>query len=251
MTNEEITRMLENIPAEKMQSFIKWMATQEAEHEAICKGSTPQEILKAYLDKMAEHDPQLATKYPQNPMGKTIKDCWEMIENRANELSGNKRQIGLTSFQVFDMAVRYFLDDEAKKYERPKNAPIAHTVIPKNNLESLLKEKENWETANKKKIDEWEKEHNAKIDAWELEHKQDLFPPENPLLKQENPFLKSVFPQQAQLDKLLTEKTKTTTKQVTPEPASAEPGTEPVANDNEDGEDIEEASAEELGELDY
>ena len=57
MTQEEITRMFENIPADRMQSYLKYMATQEAEHEAVTKGKTDEEIIKIYLDSLAKLDP--------------------------------------------------------------------------------------------------------------------------------------------------------------------------------------------------
>ena len=250
MTQEEITRMFENIPADRMQSYLKYMATQEAEHEAVTKGKTDEEIIKIYLDSLAKLDPQLATKYPTNTRGKSIEDCMQYIESLAQKMAKNKRSVAINSFTVFEWTVRYFMDDEIKKFEVVKPAPVVPTKPAKVTLASLQAEKEKWQANIKKQIDDWEVDHNAKIDQWEQEHKQDLFPEENPHVKEQNPFLAAVFPQQAELDRLLAEKNKP----AAPEPAADKPAEDPepeTQDQEEDGEIIEEASPEEIGELEY
>lgn len=252
MTPEEITRMLENTSAKDVENLIKYLNIQKAEAEAVTKGTTNEEIVQNYLDNLIKYDPQLAEKYPTNNMNKGIKDCMDYINNLAQKTAApGARMAAVNSFTVFEWAVRYFLQDEIEKFEKPKPAPYqpkAPTLQQK--IDTLKQAKEKWLQGNKNKIDAWEIENNAKIDLWEKEHKLDLFPSNNPYANKVNPHLSEVFPQQEELDKLITEQNKKSKPEPTAEPEKTEPAAEPDNSDQEDeGDIIEEASEEELAEL--
>ena len=265
MKPEEITRVLENVTVEQFESAMTFLGAQELEAKVITEGKTPEDMIRIWLDGQRANNPELAAKYPKNPMGKTVKDCWSYIEQLIRKNNTGKTLGCATSFQVFKWAAKYFIDDTIKKEEKAATATVKTSVpAPKVDIAALQAEKEQWEADNKAKIDEWEQKQNAKIDKWDNEHPEDLFGyrPENPFAKEENPYLKMVFPKQAILDKAI-EAQKTPAKAAAPVPvetpaAEAEPDAEAVGahvhaqppeqpeTQAEEGEEIEEASEEEL-----
>ena len=212
MNKDEITSLLENTSKEDVQNLVEYLKIQKAENYAIRMGKDNESIVKAYLDKLSELDPELAKFYPNNPSGKTVKDCMQYLEDLALKQVKEKRGIQcvkMNSFEVFDLAVTYFMDNSITKFEKkvaPKPAASA-TKTKKQQIAELEAEKQKWMQQNAADVEKWEVEHNAKIDAFEKEHAMDMFPPENKLLKEVNPFLDKKFPKQEQLDKLLAEDT--------------------------------------------
>ena len=235
MKPEELTSLLEHTSKEDVQNLIKYLTIQKAEAHAIANGKTNKEIVKAYLEKMAELDPTIASVYPTNDAGKTIDDCMDYIDDNALKMVPEKHGtqcVRLASFTVFEWAVRYFLDPEIKKFEKPKPTYTPKPYTPKKKtLKELQAAKEAWEKENNRKAQEWEIANNAKIDEFEREHALDLFKPENPHTKNVNPHLTATFPEQEELDKLLNAKD---------EPAEEAPTAEAT----------EEAPEEAIGELD-
>lgn len=210
MTEQEIKSLLETTPMEDIKQLFEYLKIQHAENQAIAKGATQEEVVKHFLDERRKTNLKLAQRYPENPMGKTFDDCWAYIESNAQKAAKGERKVTLTSFTIFDWAVNYFCDDSIAKVEKAKTKPVATTKRPnepkKTTLEDLQKAKEEWQKANDKKVADWEIQNNAAIDKFDAEHAMDLFAPENPYKTKENPYLKEVFPRQAELDKLLAEK---------------------------------------------
>lgn len=210
MKPEEFTSLLEHTSKEDVQNLIKYLTVQKAEAHAIANGKTNKEIINAYLEKMAELDPAIAAVFPTNDAGKTIDDCIEWIDDNALKMVPEKtgtQCVRLPSFTVFEWAERYFLDPEIKKFEKPKFPTAPKTYqSKKKTLKELQAAKEFWEKENSRKAQEWEIANNAKIDQFEREHALDLFKPENPHIKNINPYLTATFPQQEELDKLLNAK---------------------------------------------
>ena len=206
MKPEEFTSLLDNTSKEDVENLVKYLKNQKAEAHAIAHGQTNKEIVQAYLEKMAELDPTIAAVYPNNDAGKSIDDCLAYIDNLAEKLVPEKHGtqcVKLPSFTVFEWAERYFLDASIPKFKKdPIPAPKTFQS-KKRTITDLQKEKEQWEAQNAKASQNWEIENNKKIDQFEKEHAQDLFPPENPHIKNVNPFLGKTFPQQEELDKLL------------------------------------------------
>ena len=237
--NEEITRMLDNITPEQFAGVIKYLDAQKIEKEAITKGTNQEEIIRIYLEGLSKNDPELAAKFPNNPMKKGMKDCMKYIESIARKT----RQPIMTSFDVFNHAVQYFLDDSIQKIDQPKPASKTPAVTPKVDIQALLDEKEKWEAENKAKIDEWEIAQNAKIDKWDKDNTEDLFgnKPENPFAKEQNPYLNMTFPKQLILDKAIEA-------QKNSKSTSADAPTEAPAEEPENNEDEMDDTA---GELEY
>lgn len=205
MKPEEITSLLENTSKDDVQNLIKYLTIQKAEAHAIANGKTNKEIVKCYLDKMAELDPTIAAVYPTNDAGKTIDDCLEYIDNNALKMVPKQHGtqcVRLASFTVFEWAERYFLDPDIQKFEKPTYTPKPYEP-KKKSLKELQAAKEFWEKENSRKVQEWEIANNAKIDEFERAHALDLFKPENPHTKNVNPYLTATFPQQEELDKIL------------------------------------------------
>ncbi len=237
MTQEQITRMLENHSEEEVSKVFNFLNNKAAEEAAIAAGETPDKMVKGYLDKMATLDPQLAEVYPDNPDGKTIEDCLMFIQNEAEEKCKNKsgfQCVTITSFDVFNWATMYFLNPEIKKIEKPKAPAKVTTSAPyipaKLSLEELLKEKQEWEIAHNERIDKWEKENQKAIEKFERENPMDLWgnKPENPFKEKVNPFANEQFPKQSLLDKALEQQDKTQTEQTNAETTS-EPEPDPEA----------------------
>lgn len=233
MNNELITRKLENVTQEQLENVIKYLDAQRIENDAVSKGKTNEDIIRLYLEGLAKNHPDLAAKFPNNPMGKTMKDCMEYIESLARKMAGNSQMATVTSFTVFNWAILYFTDDSIKKHETPKPTPVVKTTAThtqKVDLKALLAEKETWEKENKAKIDEWEQKHNAEIDDWESKHPADLFgyKPENPFLKKQNPYLNMVFPKQGILDKAIEAQKPSQTASTPPTPKEPEPDPDAV-----------------------
>ena len=209
MTNEELTSMLKNVSRKDIENLLRYHRVQEAESHALAKAKSFNEIIEMYLTKMAELDPQLAEKFPNNPAGKTVKDCVEYINNQARKMVTNQtgtQCVALSNAEVYNLAVQYFLDDSIEKVEKKEPVRKPAPKPAKRTLAQLQKAKEEWQKENDRQVQEWEIAHNARIDKFENEHKLDLFPPENPYLKEVNPFLDKTFPDQEELDKLLAEK---------------------------------------------
>lgn len=251
MTQEQITRMLENVSENDMQNILGFAKNKAAEEAAIANGQTPEKMIEGYLNHMAKIDPQLAEVYPNNPDGKTIEDCCMYIEKLAKGKAANHsgfQLVTISSFDVFQWATQYFLDKEIKKIEKPAPTPVkTYTSVSKTptiklDADALLKEKKEWEKTNNEKIDAWEKENNRNIDKFEWEHPEDLFgnKPENPYKTKENPYLKLTFPKQALLDHALAQKDKTTKLSPAEEPKPSpepEPVQEPESEDKPDPDD--------------
>lgn len=214
MKPEEITSMLENVSKKDIENLLGYLKVQEAENAALASGTTNKEIIEGYLNKLAELDPALGAVYPNNAQGKTIDDCLAYIEDLVSKqvkTRAGMQCVSAPSFQVFEWAVRYFMDETIEKFEKKVSTPTYKPAQPKKKtLKDLQKAKEDWQKENDRQVQEWEIAHNARIDKFENEHKLDLFPPENPYLKEENPFLDKTFPDQEELDKLLAEKENTT-----------------------------------------
>ena len=214
MTQDQVTRRFEKMSEEQFNQMMSYLDADLAAKAAL-KGKTHEEMVKNYLDELRKTNERLAQNYPANPQGKTIKDCMEYITNFARKNSNSRSEAMVASFVVFDWAVEYFINPDIKKIEKPK--PVAApTKKPEDKLSELLKQKHDWEEANKKKIDEWEIENNAKIDAFNKKHEMDLFPPENPHANAVNPYLDKVFPAQEELDKILNEATQKNNPNLTP-----------------------------------
>ena len=209
MKPEEITSMLENVSKKDIENLLGYLKVQEAESHALAKAKSFNEIIEMYLTKMAELDPQLAEKFPNNPAGKSVKDCVEYINNQARKMVTNQtgtQCVALSNAEVYNLAVQYFLDDTIEKVEKKEPVRKPAPKPAKRTLAQLQEAKTKWQEENDKQVREWEIAHNARIDKFENEHKLDLFPPENPYLKEVNPFLDKTFPDQEELDKLLAEK---------------------------------------------
>ena len=170
------------------------------------KGKTQKDIVKIFLDERRKSNLKLAQKYPENAMGKSFDDCWAYIEDNAEKAANGQNRVAITSFTVFDWAVNYFCDDSIAKVEKAKSTtskPTKEEKPTKSELQTLQEAKEIWQKKNDQQVAQWEQENNAAIDKFEKEHAMDLFPPVNPYLNKENPYLNAVFPQQEKLDKLL------------------------------------------------
>ena len=204
MTQDQITRMLESTSEQDMRNLLNYLNIQKAENEAVRKGTNAKEMVQIYLDELSKYDELLASKYPKNPAGKTIEDCMEYVQNNARKCrEGSSSFVAVTSFAVFNWAVEYFLDDSIAIVKKKKTIP-AKKQDKTPTIEELQKEKAEWQAMNDKLVQEWEVNHNAQIDAFELKNKLELFPAENPYLKDVNPYLGKTFPNQELLDKLLT-----------------------------------------------
>lgn len=83
MKPEEITSLLDNTSKEDVENLVKYLRIQKTEAYAITHGKSNKEIIKAYLEKMAELDPTIAAVYPTNEAGKTMDDCMLYIEDNA------------------------------------------------------------------------------------------------------------------------------------------------------------------------
>ena len=214
MTQDQVTRRFEKMSEEQFNQMMSYLDADLAVKAAL-KGKTHEEMVKNYLDELRKTNERLAQNYPANPQGKTIKDCMEHITNFARKNANNRSEAMVASFVVFDWAVEYFINPDIKKTKKTKPT-AAPSKKPEDKLSELLKQKHDWEEANKKKIDEWEIENNAKIDAFNKKHEMDLFPPKNPHANAVNPYLDKVFPAQEELDKLLNEATQKNNPNLTP-----------------------------------
>lgn len=206
MTEQEIKSLLETISPQDVKNLVEYLKIQHAENEAVAKGKTQKDIVKIFLDERRKSNLKLAQKYPENAMGKSFDDCWAYIEDNAKKAANGQNRVAITSFTVFDWAVNYFCDDSIAKVEKAKpttSKPTKEEKPTKSELQTLQEAKEIWQKKNDQQVAQWEQENNAAIDKFEKEHAMDLFPPVNPYLNKENPYLNTVFPQQEKLDKLL------------------------------------------------
>ena len=206
MTEQEIKSLLETTSPQDVKNLVEYLKIQHAENEAVAKGKTQKDIVKIFLDERRKSNLKLAQKYPENAMGKTFDDCWAYIEDNAKKAANGQNRVAITSFTVFDWAVNYFCDDSIAKVEKAKpttSKPAKEEKPAKSELQTLQEAKEIWQKKNDQQVAQWEQENNAAIDKFEKEHTMDLFPPVNPYLNKENPYLSAVFPQQEKLDKLL------------------------------------------------
>ena len=206
MSEQEIKSLLETTSPQDVKNLVEYLRIQHAENEAVAKGKTQKDIVKIFLDERRKSNLKLAQKYPENAMGKTFDDCWAYIEDNAKKAANGQNRVAITSFTVFDWAVNYFCDDSIAKVEKAKpttSKPAKEEKPAKSELQTLQEAKEIWQKKNNQQVAQWEQENNAAIDKFEKEHAMDLFPPVNPYLNKENPYLSAVFPQQEKLDKLL------------------------------------------------
>lgn len=206
MTEQEIKSLLETTSPQDVKNLVEYLKIQHAENEAVAKGKTQKDIVKIFLDERRKSNLKLAQKYPENAMGKSFDDCWAYIEDNAKKAANGQNRVAITSFTVFDWAVNYFCDDSIAKVEKAKpttSKPTKEEKPTKSELQTLQEAKEIWQKKNDQQVAQWEQENNAAIDKFEKEHAMDLFPPVNPYLNKENPYLNAVFPQQEKLDKLL------------------------------------------------
>lgn len=206
MTEQEIKSLLETTSPQDVKNLVEYLKIQHAENEAVAKGKTQKDIVKIFLDERRKSNLKLAQKYPENAMGKSFDDCWAYIEDNAKKAANGQNRVAITSFTVFDWAVNYFCDDSIAKVEKAKpttSKPAKEEKPVKSELQTLQEAKEIWQKKNDQQVAQWEQENNTAIDKFEKEHAMDLFPPVNPYLNKENPYLNAVFPQQEKLDKLL------------------------------------------------
>lgn len=175
---------------DELHQFIEQM---NAEREAL-KGNSPEQIIEFYLDYMQSRDEELAKAYPNNPQGKTIKDCYQYILSKARQTANGSSSTMLHHNIVFGWAKDYFIDTTITKKETNTNTN-AMTFVPKPKSPAdqarEYKEKHEqaiqWETKHNEKIARWESEQKRKI----LEYDMDLFnnPEENPYRKEKCPYL--------------------------------------------------------------
>lgn len=206
MTEQEIKSLLETTSPQDVKNLVEYLKIQHAENEAVAKGKTQKDIVRIFLDERRKSNLKLAQKYPENAMGKSFDDCWAYIEDNAKKAANGQNRVAITSFTVFDWAVNYFCDDSIAKVEKAKpttSKPAKEEKPAKSELQTLQEAKEIWQKKNDQQVAQWEQENNTAIDKFEKEHAMDLFPPVNPYLNKENPYLNAVFPQQEKLDKLL------------------------------------------------
>lgn len=169
---------------------------QEAEDVKACnealKGNSPQQIIEFYLDYQQSRMPELNAAYPNNKLGKTVKDCYGYIMDKARKQATGSQYMAHHKI-VFGWAVEYFVNDDIKKFEQTKPAPAGTSTTTKADYKRLHDE---WEIAHKSRVEEWEKSHQEAINKWSKEHQFELFfdPALCPELQKENPFLKEKNP---------------------------------------------------------
>lgn len=177
----------------------EFMEQMNAEREAL-KGNSPEQIIEFYLDYMQSRDEQLAKAYPDNPQGKTIKDCYQYVLNKARKTANGSSATMLHHNIVFGWAKDYFVDSSIPKEGTNTTTTTAKDYVPKPKTpeEQALEYKDRheqtlqWETKQKEKIARWEAEQKKKI----LEYDMDLFnnPDENPYRKEKCPYLTEMNP---------------------------------------------------------
>ena len=170
---------------------------QEAEDVKACnealKGSTPEQIIEFYLDYQQSRMPELNAVYPDNKQGKTIKDCYAYITDKARKLASGSSQYMAHHKVVFQWAIEYFTNTNIAKFE--KTTPAKTTTTPKeykidNSPEAQRKKYFDWEEAHKERVTTWQKQHQERIDKWTKEHQMEIFfnPEDCPELKATCPF---------------------------------------------------------------
>lgn len=210
MNEQEIKSLLENVALSDIKNCVEYLKIQHAENQAVAQGKSQKEIIKIFLDERRKTSLRLAPKYPENTMGKNMDNCYAYIMDNAKKAANGAHMATITSFTVFDWAVNYFCDDSIPKFETAKAKTTAPTGKPiakkETTLEELMQEKEEWQKDNDQDVANWEIENNKKIDEFDKKYAMDFFPPENPHRNAVNPYLNKVFPRQAELDKMLAEK---------------------------------------------
>ena len=75
----------------------------------MANNQSAKEIVKAYLDKRAQEDPQFAASYAKPK--KNLDECWNFILGEAKK-RGNS--VCMTDEEVFGLAVHYYDEDDIK-----------------------------------------------------------------------------------------------------------------------------------------
>ena len=196
---ESITLGEKHEPTEQMsltQDQIN-LLIQEAEDVKACnealKGTTPEQIIEFYLDYQQSRMPELNAVYPDNKQGKTIKDCYAYITDKARKLASGSSQYMAHHKIVFQWAIEYFTNTDIAKFE--KTTPAKTPTTPKeykvdNSPEAQRKKYFDWEEAHKERVTTWQKQHQERIDKWTKEHQMEIFfnPEDCPELKATCPF---------------------------------------------------------------
>lgn len=191
---------LSKLTQEQLNLLLRQAEYAEAEREAL-KGKTHEEMITYYLDYKAKQSPELAAKYPNNPKGKSMKDCYEYITNKVRKMANGRNSAMLQHNEVFAMAEQYFMDDTIEKVEH--KAPVTRTTTPTNSIKTMSAEEREkkakeweedrqkrqkaWIENNKKNYDKWQQEHDKKVNNW----KMDLFADHNTepdFVKETNPY---------------------------------------------------------------
>ena len=167
MTQDQITKVLENTSVEEFQGLLEHLNKQKAELAAL-QGKNNKEMVKFYLDQKAKTDTSLAEKYPDNPQGKTIDDCIDYITNKASKMKDKNVAMVHHSF-VFEWAVEYFVNDDIKRTGLPKRP--AETPAVKMTPEEIRKKHDEWEIAHQKRLNDWIANHEAQAEKWEQKQK--------------------------------------------------------------------------------
>ena len=169
MTQDQITKAFEKVTPEELEGLLGHLKNQKAELAAM-KGKTPAQMVQFYLDELAKADPQLAARYPNNELGKTIDNCMSYLQNQASKLK--KGNIAMVHHSiVFDWAVEYFLDDNIKA---AATAKAKAETKPKMTPEEIKAKIEEWNKAHQQRIDDWIRKHEDKCAKWEAEQKKKI-----------------------------------------------------------------------------
>lgn len=214
MTQDQITKVLENTSVDEFQGLLEHLNKQKAELAAI-QGKNHKEMIQYYLDEKSKTDIALARQYPNNSQGKTIEDCVRYITNNASKMKDRNVAIVHHSF-VFEWAVKYFVDDTIKKETAAVPATIKSSTSQKSTMspEELKKLHDEWEKAHLQRINDWiakheelslkwEQKQKKKIAQWEAEHAQtSLF---GETSNEKNPYLDEINPHGADRNPFLHE----------------------------------------------
>lgn len=172
---KEMTNLTPTLTVEEI-NLLKQQAEDVRAQQAALEGTSPEQIIEFYLDYQQSRKPELNNVYPDNKQGKTIKDCYRYILNKAEkQKNGNVSMVN--SKIVFGWAEEYFLDEKIEKFE---NKITAKSIVSKTTAQKPLKKEElqkkhdDWEIQNKQYIDTWNTNQKKKIEDWETKHKKEI-----------------------------------------------------------------------------
>lgn len=223
-----------------------------AEREAL-KGKNQEQMIEFYLDYRQSKNPELNANYPNNPKGKTIKDCYEYIVDAVQKQSHGQQGAMVHHDEVFAMAEKYFIDDSIEKFERKvAPTPIYHPSTAKMSKAEREKKAQEWETQHQEKIQNWVKDNEKKAEKWQKEHDKkvldwqcDMFADHSvtpDFVNEPNPYTLEQCAYLKEENPYKTEDKATTAAEPTSEPAAETPNNEQPESEEEDldEDDIEE-----------